>query len=333
MDEVVQAGPGRRQASRLVRVTLADASPDRLRLAAHAVVLRRDAAELQVGIDPAVVVPLAYGVLLDRLVGASPEVAVLADAGRAGLPDEGTRAVLAALTAAGLLHRDAVPRPTPPVLRLVGAGPLARRTASVLAAAGVRAFHVADLPGPPIPAPGVGPRLPDRVELLAGGLLRRHPDVVVHRLRHWAKPDGIRVDLTVVAADGPETDRLVTDTLLAADQPHLLVRSSGEEVSVGPLVVPGRTSCVRCTDLHRRDADRQWPWVLAQLTRVRLEPAPSLLAWGSSCAAAQALAFLAGRLPESAGHTLELGTRDHALRMRPWPVHPECGCGWPGAPV
>lgn len=34
---------------------------------------------------------------------------------------------------------------------------------------------------------------------------------------------------------------------------------------VGPLVIPGRTSCLQCADLHRTDRDAAWPAVATQL--------------------------------------------------------------------
>ncbi len=145
--------------------------------------------------------------------------------------------------------------------------------------------------------------LADRAAALAADLAG---PVRVVPLAHWSKPETLSVDLTVVVADGPEVDRVITDHLLRHDQPHLLVRSLGDAAWVGPLVIPGRTSCVRCADLTRRDADPDWPIVLAQLGRLRL-PVPGLLTgWAASVAAAQALAFLGGRVPEAAGATLEL---------------------------
>jgi bacteriocin biosynthesis cyclodehydratase domain-containing protein len=120
---------------------------------------------------------------------------------------------------------------------------------------------------------------------------------------------------------------VITEHLVRQDQPHLLVRSLGEAAWVGPLVLPGRTSCVRCADLTRRDADPEWPGVLAQLGRLRLPVSSLLTGWAASVAAAQALAFLGGRVPEAAGTTLEL-TADLCIEVRPWPAHRECGCGW-----
>jgi hypothetical protein len=100
---------------------------------------------------------------------------------------------------------------------------------------------------------------------------------------------------------------------------------------VGPLVVPGTTSCVRCADLAQRDADPRWPWLLAQLTRLPVEPSPTLLAWAAVTAAVQALAFVGAGRAETLGHTLELGSAEHALRLRAWPLHPECPCRWDAA--
>ena len=37
---------------------------------------------------------------------------------------------------------------------------------------------------------------------------------------------------------------------------------------VGPLVVPGVTSCLTCADLHRADRDSAWPAVAMQLRGV-----------------------------------------------------------------
>jgi len=53
--------------------------------------------------------------------------------------------------------------------------------------------------------------------------------------------------------------------LVAADIAHLPVELAGDQVTVGPLVVPGRTACPSCLFEHRVDADPDWPLVAAQL--------------------------------------------------------------------
>jgi bacteriocin biosynthesis cyclodehydratase domain-containing protein len=305
-----------------------------LRLAPHAVLLRRSATELQVGVEPCVVVPEAYDRLLRALAeGAGPE-RLRQTAYEQGLETRAVPDLLGALAAARLL------RPTPVTtaraVRVVGAGRLGARTAHELVAAGFSTLYLADLPerskpDQPRTRPG-GPTArssgPDRLDLLAATLADVRPGVRVRRARHFVHPEGDAVALTVVVADGPEPDRLVPDLLREAGAPHLLVRCSGDEAVVGPLVVPGTTSCVRCADLARRDADPRWPWLLEQLTRLRIEPAPTLLAWAAVTAAVQALAFVGGTGAETVGHTLELGTEQHTMRLRASAVHPECPCRW-----
>jgi hypothetical protein len=173
------------------------------------------------------------------------------------------------------------------------------------------------------PSAGV---LTSQADALRSAFAEAH--TTIGTLTHWSKPDAAPTDLTIVACDRPELDRAITDHLLRIDQPHLVARSWGNGVSVGPLVVAGRTSCLRCADLARSDADPRWPVVLAQLSRLRIESPPALIAWAASIAATQALAFLYGELPESAGATLELSWPDFVTRLRRWAAHPRCGCSW-----
>ena len=63
---------------------------------------------------------------------------------------------------------------------------------------------------------------------------------------HWSASSTEPVDLTVVVATCLETDRAVTTELTRAGHPHLLVRPRARGAVVGPLVLPGRTSCVAC---------------------------------------------------------------------------------------
>src|SRR5215212_8451420 len=152
--------------------------------------------------------------------------------------------------------------------------------------------------------------------------------IQVATVNHWTRPSSAEVDLTVIVSDAAEADRLVTEDLVRADQPHLIVRSAGDLATVGPLVIPGRTACLRCTDLTRRDADRAWPALLDQLTRLRLPAPPALSAWAACMTVTQALAFLRGGTPEAGGSTLELSQHDLVTRRRTWAMHPNCDCHW-----
>ncbi len=302
-------------------------------LVAYAPVIQRSLDEFQVGVHPdsaLVFRGAGFGALLALLDGRQRTSAVRHAAGAAGLSTPQLSWALDALNAARLLtdrgaapYRDALARLR---LRLIGAGPVGQQIARVLVASGVGTLYVYDNEPPDLalyPSAGV---LTSQAEALRSAYAEA--DTTIGILTHWSKPDTTPTDLTIVACDRPEPDRAITDHLLRVDQPHLVVRSWGNGVSVGPLVLAGRTSCLRCADLARSDADPHWPVVLAQLSRLRIESPPALIAWAASIAATQALAFLYGELPESAGATLELSWPDFVTRLRRWVAHPRCGCSW-----
>jgi hypothetical protein len=211
-------------------------------------------------------------------------------------------------------------------IRLVGAGPLGLAVATLLVNGGLSHLTVVDVGDlEPSLYPGGG-ALGTQAEGLAAALADRPTRISVPN--HWSKPDGVQHDLTVVASDRLECDRVVAEGLLRTDQPHLLLRGRGGGAVVGPLIVPGETACLRCTDLARSDADPGWPTLLPQLMRARSVVTPVLAGWAAGVAAAQVLAFLNGHRPESLGATLEVAPPDHLTRRRSWVMHPRCGCGW-----
>jgi len=137
-----------------------------------------------------------------------------------------------------------------------------------------------------------------------------------------------RPDLTVVASEAPvPEDRL--GALHAAGAPYLAVRLGPDSGVVGPLVLPGTTSCLRCADLHRSDRDPAWNALAVQLTIDRRGGPPADVAVATiiaGVAAQQALAFLDGEATPTMDGTLELQLPDWRLRRRSWPVHPQCTC-------
>lgn len=299
----------------------------------YAPVIQRTHDEVQVGVDPNAALVFrgeGFGTMLTLLNGSQPLNAVRRAARAAGLTQPQVRSALDALDAAGLLAERGAAAYTealaPLQVRLIGAGPVGLQIARLLVVSGLGTLYVYDNEPPDLslyPSAGV---LTSRAEALRSALAEAGS--TISTLSHWSKPEAAPLDLTIVSCDGPELDRVITDYLLRIDQPHLVVRCWGNGVSVGPLVLAGQTSCLRCADLARSDADPQWPVVLSQLSRLRLESPPALLAWAASVAAAQALALLHGELPESAGATLELSWPDFVTRLRRWPAHPSCGCGW-----
>lgn len=214
--------------------------------------------------------------------------------------------LLAALADAGLV---AEPAPASQPITVAGSGRLTELVTQLLL----------DAVPAPIRVLGLGALgVPRAIERLR----RRHPD----RLSFAAASDSHdQTGLVVYCAASMEADRVLLRELCG--RPQLVVSGSDLGVSVGPLIVPGRTPCLHCEDLHRTQCDPAWPELLAQLCRQRPAPARAAeLHWAASTTVLHACSWLAGRLPDSVAATLILDA-DGSLRVRRLRAHPGCGCG------
>ncbi len=322
--------------------------------------LRSDVTDLQIGgvdtADGVLVSPQPEGLaaFLRGLDGRRVQRAVLADAARQGL-DAGTvgavleelRAahLLADVDAADLLAAGAGPAAdarrvveTPPagawrnrraaVVVVDGATRVGTPLAAVLAASGVGRVSVRDagLTGAGDAVVGGATTADEgrpRVLAAADAVRRASPLTDLRPVTGGSSPD-----LVVLARPWAASDPIAA-RWSRAGVPHLVATVRGSTGVVGPLVVPGITSCLRCADLHRRDADPRWPQLAAQLTAT--EPPPSgatvtcLLT--AVTAAVQVLAYLdGGPAPVALDATLELVPPDLVPRVRHWTAHPDCGC-------
>ncbi|WP_237048093.1 TOMM precursor leader peptide-binding protein [Lentzea guizhouensis] len=136
----------------------------------------------------------------------------------------------------------------------------------------------------------------------------------------------------VVLAGSLVPDPSVVDGLMAARTPHLAVRVREGVGIVGPLVLPGRTSCLNCADLHRTDHDPAWPGIAAQLVG---RPASTDVLFASGTAA-----LAVAQVLESVRHvrgdgqdrppvlnaTVELDLVRGIAERRSWYPHPDCQC-------
>jgi hypothetical protein len=103
-------------------------------------------------------------------------------------------------------------------------------------------------------------------DLLADGL--RCSWARVSRSSHGNAAGAVAgVDLVVLADTLAADPRLVRD-LHVGGVPHLPVRMRDGAGLVGPLVIPGVSSCLCCVDLHRTDRGPAWPALAAQLRDV-----------------------------------------------------------------
>lgn len=144
-----------------------------------------------------------------------------------------------------------------------------------------------------------------------------------------------RADLVVL------TDYLVADPRLVRDLhdagvSHLPVRVRDGTGLIGPLVIPGRTSCLRCADLHRSDRDAAWPAIAAQLCHTigsadrATVLATAALALSEIDRVIRALRGDAADEPYTApatlDTTLEFDVAAGTIDARRWSRHLDCAC-------
>ncbi|MGH3671597.1 MAG: ThiF family adenylyltransferase [Pseudonocardiaceae bacterium] len=338
--------------------------PERLRLAPGRAALWRSPTCLQLGLDQqrAMVLdglPDPLVSLLKRMDGLRSTDELLAEAQAGGSSRHVALGMLSELHRYGLVqdasgidegqpgwHRVALAgeaaswsvhttRPAPQLLRqrrqavvhVVGSGRVAVAVATALAAAGVGGVAVRATGTVTATDLGTG-YLPEdlgraRAAAAADAVRRCAQEVIVAARR---RPDLIVLSDAVV----PEP-ALVTE-LLGARIPHLLGYAHEEIAVVGPLVWPGRSSCLRCAELYRAEVDVAWPKLAAQLVGHIPTAGLACTQVAAALIAEQVLAVLAGSdaglpTPPTWGAALHLDPMRGTLRRHPRPAHPRCGCG------
>ena len=325
----------------------------------------RDRDTLQIGIDPRRAVALTgmadAAWVISLLDGSRDRAQVIAAARDRGMPADLADRVLTLLAAGGalddfpagtyrVLSRQLRARLAPELaatslahgygdggaralarrraahVRVLGGGRLEPAIAAILAASGIGQVDggaarppapAATEPAQVRPAPAQSaPAQSARARTGRGPAERRRAPVT-------------RPDLVVLVG---VTDPELAARLMRERIPHLAASASEAIGVVGPLVLPGRSACLRCLDLARTDRDPAWPLILAQLAGRQPDPPAcdaALAAAVAAQAAAQALAFT--DRPDQPGPvtngTLELVLPGWQWRRRTWPPHPDCTCG------
>ncbi|MEE3750675.1 cyclodehydratase [Mycobacterium intracellulare] len=269
------------------------------------VLLRPDGA-VQVGWDPrrAVLVRPPSGLaaaelatLLRSMSSPTPLPELQRRALDRGLTDaDGLRSLVAQLVDAGVATECGRPRGRAPSVRVHGRGPLSELLMESLRCSGAR---------------------------------------IAHSSQPHAAVSAGDVDLVVFS------DYLVADPRMVRDLhdqgvAHLVVRVRDGIGLVGPLVIPGVTSCLACADLHRRDRDAAWPAICAQLREtVGVADRATVLATAALALSQvnRVIAAVRGqeatsdaKPPQTLNATLEFDLHAGAIVARQWEKHPLCAC-------
>lgn len=342
------------------------ALPERPRIVPGLQVLERGQGELQIGLEPrhAVVLDALSPMLMDLVRGldGSRNTATLIRLARsqctsdeeAETAADDLRLVLGGLAERGLIEetdapaharsvrtdepalwtltrsrsrRSAAARWAQSTVLLHGGGRLAASLARTLATAGVGHIdaHAEGRVGPEDLGTGFvdGDVGTPRRQAVTNLVKRTNSATKTGKVRGKQRPDLVVLTDTVVPA--PE----VVNELMVERQPHLLVRVRDGNGIVGPLVHPGRSSCLRCADITRTARDPSWPRVANQLAgRVPRTDLCSATAT-AGVAGGQILRILDAEdsMPPTWNGTVEIDAFAGTTTTSGWVPHPSCPCG------
>jgi hypothetical protein len=305
----------------------------------------RDRDTLQIGIDSRRAIALSgmsqAAVLVGLLDGSRDREQAIAAAASQGVPFEATERILSLLAAGGALddfpasalREVAAPRRARLASELAtaslaygdsdgGARVLARRRAATVRIEGDR--RIGQAVGRILTTSGVG-----QVRFSTAWGNRVTPARERSERHDGGSGACLPAPGLVILVGRAPADR--AEQLARDKVPHLAAVAAEAIGVVGPLVVPGRTACLRCLDYIRAGNDQAWPLILAQIDSRRPEPQACdafLAATVAAQTAGQALAAIdtAPIATATANGTLELVLPDWRWRRRTWSPQPACPC-------
>lgn len=190
-----------------------------------------------------------------------------------------------------------------------------------------QAQRLRDALAPALMAPVEGASEGPRVLVAGAGPLATEIARIVHALGLLTS-DESAARLVVLVADHvvPPADHR---RWLHRDVSHLPVVVGEAAISVGPLVVPGRSACLHCVGLHRRDADPAWPAIASQLTTTPSAPSPPVRAAAAAAHVTRLVAAVADGQPVAAEEAVRIAGDGSVLSVQRFEPHPACRCAAP----
>lgn len=184
--------------------------------------------------------------------------------------------------------------------------------------------------------PAETPALPVRAEL-PGDLGFAAAEALAHGwraagidaadVRRWVDDGADTATPVILVADGLVDPRRAA-ALMARDTPHLPIELNGDQVTAGPVVVPGRTACLSCRHAERTESDPQWPLVAAQLVGRRAPYTDAALVLEAAVLSARLLRAAMAE-PASAAVSVTLTSGEVRRVWRVQRMHAACLCRSP----
>jgi hypothetical protein len=248
--------------------------------------------------------------------------------GRSRLPARLRPELLAVAGLCGGSAESVLERRRSVAVAVLGGHAVSATITAALAAAGIGAVRI-DRRGDvtatmPFPG-GVTPRDEGRPyrDATHDAISRIAPDCEVS-----TRPGTAGVALAVVAGRSTQ-DPVLRRALHLERTAHLALTVGAGAARIGPLVIPGRTSCLNCADHHRTERDPAWPTLAAQLSSRGHRDQGIGVGVGLSAvgvAVSEVLRFVDAGESTCIDGTLELQQPDWRLRRRSWAPHPDCDC-------
>lgn len=179
-----------------------------------------------------------------------------------------------------------------------------------------------------------------KVEVAAGALAAHDSSIEIQAVR--TRVEGVEqlvdltdgVDLLIGTADWPPhlLPGWINQACIRTDTPYITAGQFPPLIRVGPTVIPGRTSCLRCQELAASD---EYP-LYAELTEFRATNPSTASTIGAasgiigSMIAMDAVHLLTGAIePASLGTALMMDLRTMEVTPERIPPHPDCECRSP----